>query len=100
MKYHKLVRGKIPVIIQSKGESCVAHVANEAEYREHSRKNVLKRSRSSLLIRAWKSLPISLRPSMSSLRIEAYDKDIVVVLRQKKAEKRYEFVKPLILVYS
>ena len=99
--YNKLVRDKIPNIIEEKGETPVIKVLNENDYKKELEKKLKEEYEEVLLAKDKKERLEELADMLEVIRTLALleDEDIqsVINIMDKKREKRGGFTKKLFL---
>lgn len=100
-KYNKLVRDKIPKIIENDGETPVVRVLNDNEYKKELEKKLKEEYEEVLLAKDKKERLEELADMLEVIRTLALleDEDIqsVINIMDKKREKRGGFTKKLFL---
>lgn len=97
MKYGKLVRDKIPEIIQAKGESVVFHVAEEAEYRKKLLAKLLEEAKEFVDDESPEELADVLEVIECIFDTWGFDRGAVEEIRLLKREQRGGFDERIIL---
>lgn len=97
MKYSKLVRDKIPEIIESKGEVCTTHIAGNEEYWEKLKEKLQEEIMEFLEDENEDELADVLEVLDAIITYKKFDKKDVLKLQKVKAEKRGGFEKRIIL---
>lgn len=100
-KYNKLVRDKIPEIIENDGETPVVRVLNDNEYKKELEKKLKEEYEEVLLAKDKKERLEELADMLEVIRMLALleDEDIqsVINIMDRKREKRGGFTKKLFL---
>jgi predicted house-cleaning noncanonical NTP pyrophosphatase (MazG superfamily) len=97
MKYHKLVRDKIPEIIKKKGKIPIIHIANEKEYWKGLKRKLREEVNEFLKNFNEEELADILEIIYAICDLKKIDKKGLEKLRKKKAKERGEFKKKIIL---
>jgi len=97
MKYNKLVRDKIPEIINNKGKIPVTHIADDEEYWEKL-KNKLKEEVDEFLEEDnEQELSDILEVLYAIYEFKGIDRDTLELIRKKKQEEKGGFKNKIIL---
>ncbi len=97
MKYHKLVRDKIPELITSKGEKVVTHIADEKEYEEKLIEKLEEEVVEFTSDRTSEELADILEVVYAIAEYNGVAKEKLEDIRLKKREERGGFEKRIIL---
>lgn len=97
MKYNKLVRDKIPAIIESKGETPIVHIASDEEYRQKLREKLQEEVDEYLDDSNEEELADILEVIYALGALNEVDRDELESIRKEKAQKRGAFKKKIIL---
>lgn len=100
MKYNKLIRDRIPEIIEAKGGRCSYHVASDDEYREKLYEKLEEESRELIEERNVNEIADVLEVLDAIMDLEGISGEEVEKIKQEKHEKRGGFEKKLILEES
>lgn len=96
-KYDKLVRDNIPDIIKSKGEECVARIAEQQEYAEKLREKLLEEVNEYLESGDKKELADILEVLHAICETEEMTWEDLEQMREEKLSQRGGFSKKIIL---
>lgn len=97
MKYHKLVRDKIPEHIRSKGEMVVSHVADDAEYWQKLKEKLLEEVQEFVKDESAGEIADLLEVIDAVVEYKHFDLKVIEEIKQKKAEERGRFKDRIIL---
>ncbi|NQU77923.1 nucleoside triphosphate pyrophosphohydrolase [Candidatus Falkowbacteria bacterium] len=97
MKYNKLVRDKIPEIIEQKGKAPVTHVADDEEYWQKLKEKIEEEVKEFIQDNNEEELVDILEVIYAICDFKNIDKKNLETKRLKKTEKRGGFVKKIIL---
>jgi predicted house-cleaning noncanonical NTP pyrophosphatase (MazG superfamily) len=97
MKYHKLVRDKIPEIIKKKDEKPIIHVANKREYWQALKEKLREEVDEFLKRPNREELADILEIIYAICDFKTIDKRELEKLRKKKAKERGKFKRRIIL---
>ncbi len=99
--FNKLVRDKIPQIIESNGETAVTRILNDDEYRKELYKKLLEESNEVINSKTSEEILLELSDVyevlLSICKLENKTIDDVINEANKKREKRGGFEKKLLL---
>lgn len=97
MKYNKLVRDKIPEIIKRDGNKSITHIADDQEYWEKLKEKLKEEVDEFLKNSTEEELADILEVIYAICDFKKIDRQKLELLRKKKAKKRGEFRKKIIL---
>jgi predicted house-cleaning noncanonical NTP pyrophosphatase (MazG superfamily) len=97
MKYDKLVRDKIPVILKQKGKNPVIHIANAEEYHGKLKEKLKEEVDEFLKSENMEELADVLEVIDAICKLKKIDKRKLELLRKKKKKERGGFEKRIIL---
>jgi predicted house-cleaning noncanonical NTP pyrophosphatase (MazG superfamily) len=97
MRYDKLVRDKIPEIIERKGEKALFHIADEAEYRSQLERKLKEETAEFLKDKNAEELADILEVVYALAATLNVSLEELERLRLKKAQERGDFKKRIIL---
>ncbi|MFC1742034.1 hypothetical protein ACFL3V_05860 [Nanoarchaeota archaeon] len=97
MRYNKLVRDKIPEIIQADNKTPIIRIADGPEYWERLKDKLLEEAHEFTEDETEKELADILEVINAICEHKNIDKDNLEQLRQERAEKRGAFSKRIIL---
>ena len=97
MKFDKLVRDKIPRIIQSNGEKTVIHIADDKEYWERLKEKLLEEVKEFSKNSNEEELVDVLEVIEGVCESKKFDKEEIEKIKKEKAEKRGKFKERIIL---
>jgi len=97
MKFDKLVRDKIPRIIQSNGEKTVIHIADDKEYWERLKEKLLEEVKEFSKNSNEEELVDVLEVIEGICEFKKFDKEEIEKIKKEKAEKRGKFKERIIL---
>ena len=100
MKYNKLIRDRIPEIIEEKGGTYKIHIADDNEYWEKLRKKLVEEVEEFLENEDKDEIADMLEVIYAILEYKNVSKEEIEEIRTEKAEKRGVFNKKLILEES
>lgn len=95
-KYNKLIRDRIPEIIESKGNSCTTAIMDDEEYRNKLSEKLVEEAKEFLESRSEEEMADVLEVFLALSR--AYDFQHIEELRVKKREERGGFDNKLLLL--
>ena len=95
--YDKLIRDKIPEIINSKGKNYAIRIAGDLEYKNMLRRKLLEEAEEFQDEPCKEELADVLEVFYAILQAEGFSLDDVEKVRQKKAAERGAFNKKIIL---
>lgn len=96
-RYDKLVRDKIPVIIEAKGKSVIAHVADDTEYWTKLKEKLQEEAAEFTTDDSVEELADLLEVIEAILIFKKIDRSQLEELRQRKAVERGGFEKRIVL---
>ena len=97
MKYNKLVRDKIPEIIKRDGNKPITHIADSQEYWEKLKEKLKEEVDEFLKNSTEEELADILEVIYAICDFKKINRQKLELLRKKKAKKRGEFRKKIIL---
>jgi predicted house-cleaning noncanonical NTP pyrophosphatase (MazG superfamily) len=97
MKYNKLVRDKIPEIIKRDGNKSITHIADDQEYWEKLKEKLKEEVDEFLKNSTKEEIADILEVIYAICDFKKIDRQKLELLRKKKAKKRGEFRKKIIL---
>jgi predicted house-cleaning noncanonical NTP pyrophosphatase (MazG superfamily) len=97
MKYDKLIRDRIPEIIEAKGEACVYHVASDDEYRRKLYEKLGEETSELATARDANEIADVLEVVDAIVELEGFSRDEVERVKREKFEKRGGFSRRFIL---
>lgn len=97
VKYNKLVRDKIPEIIQQKGGKCTIRIADEKEYWEKLRWKLREEMDEFLETQSEEELADLLEVIDAVIECKKFDRKKIELVKSKKVEERGRFEKRIIL---
>ncbi len=97
MKFNKLIRDKIPDIIQSHGKKPFTHIADDKEYWEGLKKKLLEESEEFFINSNEEELSDILEVIEGICEFKKFDNKKIEKIKKEKAEKRGKFKKRIIL---
>ena len=100
MRYDKLVRDRIPEIIESRGEKAVIHIADEKEYEAKLKEKLLEEVREFIGKTSIEELADIMEVIEAICEKYSFDKKELERVRTEKKEKRGGFSKKIILEES
>lgn len=100
MKYNKLVRDRIPEIIQEKGGKSVTHIASEDEYWKKLKEKLKEEADEFYKSESEDELADILEIINAICKFKSINMDNLEKLRKEKKEKRGGFEKRIILEES
>lgn len=96
-EYNKLVRDKIPEIIESKGEPVKFHVAAEAEYWEKLKEKFSEETAEFIKEANPEEMADVLEIIDAIIDCRRFDREEIELIKKEKASKRGRFEKRIIL---
>jgi predicted house-cleaning noncanonical NTP pyrophosphatase (MazG superfamily) len=97
MEYNKLVRDKIPEIIESKGKSPVVHIANKSEYWEKLKEKLQEEVSEYIEGENSEELTDILEVIEAMCDFKGINKNLLLNLKKEKATKKGKFKDKIIL---
>lgn len=97
MKYHKLVRNKIPEIIRKEGREPVTHIANDSEYWTELRRKLQEEVDEFLKDENQEELADILEVIEAIWMFKGFTLDDILEIKEKKARERGGFTERIIL---
>lgn len=97
MKYNKLVRDKIPEIIEQNKKSHITHIANDEEYWEKLKEKLKEEVDEFLKSSTEEELSDILEVIYAICDFKGISKHVLELLRQRKSKKKGGFKKRIIL---
>ena len=97
MRYNKLVRDKIPEIIEKDGLKPLIHTANDREYWEKLKQKLLEESKEFFKKSSEEEFADILEVLDAICEFKNFDQNKIKMIKKKKAEKRGRFSKRIIL---
>ncbi len=97
MKYNKLVRDKIPEIIKSRGDKCITHLADEAEYWQKLKEKLIEEVEEFVQDPSQEELADIYEVIEAIIEYKKFDKQEILQIQKEKAGKRGKFAKKIIL---
>jgi predicted house-cleaning noncanonical NTP pyrophosphatase (MazG superfamily) len=97
MKYNKLIRDKIPEIIEKNGQKAIIHIASNDEYKEKLREKLQEEVAEYLKSFEKEELADILEVIYALCEARDVSTDEIEKIRKKKANKRGKFKKRIIL---
>lgn len=97
VKYNKLVRDKIPQIIEQKGGKCTTRIADEKEFWEKLKWKLREEMDEFLEAQNEEELADLLEVVDTIIDCKGLDREKVKLIKSKKAEERGRFEKRIIL---
>jgi len=98
MNFNKLVRDKIPEILESKGSKIKTHICDDQEYLTRLRDKLLEEVNEFLEDETVEELADVLEVVYSLAKTKNINKDDLEKIRKEKSEKRGGFDEKIILV--
>jgi len=98
--YNKLVRDKIPSIIESKGESCSTHVADDNEYKLKLKEKLFEEVSEYVEIENIEELADILEVIDALIIDRGFDREEIDRVKNEKREKKGGFEDRIILEKS
>src|SRR5262245_30626771 len=96
-KYNKLIRDRIPEIIERKGEKFVTHIANDEEYRKHVLEKLAEEVKEYSEESALDEMADILEVIYTIIEFKKINREELEDIRQKKKDDRGGFSKRIIL---
>jgi predicted house-cleaning noncanonical NTP pyrophosphatase (MazG superfamily) len=100
MRYDKLVRDRIPDIIMAKGESCMTHIADEAEYEAKLFEKLREEANELVRDKSVGEIADVLEVIDAIAALKGFSKEEIDAIKQKKFEERGGFSGRVILEES
>lgn len=100
MKYDKLVRDRIPKIIQNGGGKAIIHIAGEKEYWQKMKKKLIEEAIEFFENEELKEITDILEILDAICVFKGFDKREIESLKKRRREKRGRFKKRIILEES
>ena len=100
MRYDKLVRDHIPDIIRAKGESCAAHIADDAEYEAKLFDKLREEAEELIRDKSIGEIADVLEVIDAITELKGFPKEEIEAVKQKKFEERGGFAGRIILEES
>ena len=97
MKYNKLVRDKIPEIIESKGGNAIYHLADNQEYWEKLKEKFLEEFDEFKEDESKEEFADLIEVLDAIFEYKNFDKQEITSIKNKKADERGKFNKRIIL---
>jgi len=97
MQYNKLVRDKIPEIIERNGDSAKVHTANDSEYLKKLKEKLLEEVKEFSKEETEEELADILEVIEALSEFKKFDKTKVLSIKESKATKSGKFAKRIIL---
>ena len=97
MKYHKLIRDKIPEYIRKKGGTPITHIADEVEYWQKLKEKLLEEIEEFKKKESGEEFADILEVLDAIADYKRFDKEEVLRIKTKKAEEKGKFKKRIIL---
>ena len=97
MKYNKLVRDKVPKVIERNGETPITHVADDEEYWEKLKQKLLEESKEFFEEPSEEELADILEVISAIKDFKNFDEEKIEEVRKKKAEEKGLFNEKIIL---
>lgn len=97
MKYNKLVRDKIPEIIEDGGTNVITHIASDDEYQQKLHEKLLEEVEEYLESHRTEELADILEVLYALCKIQNLSWEDLEKTRKEKAEERGAFTKHIIL---
>ncbi len=97
MKYDKLVRDRIPEIIEAKGERCAYHVASDDEYRQKLYEKLGEEASELAIARDASEVSDVLEVIDAIVELEGFSRNEIECVKREKFAKRGGFSKRYIL---
>ena len=97
MKYHKLVRDKVPDYIRGKGETPVTHIADDAEYGEKLKEKLVEEVEEFKRDESPEELADILEVLDAIVEHKGFDRKEIEKVKEAKAQQRGRFKDRIIL---
>jgi predicted house-cleaning noncanonical NTP pyrophosphatase (MazG superfamily) len=100
MRYDKLVRDRIPDIIEAKGGKCLTHIAGDAEYRTKLYEKLCEETEELIRDQTIGEVVDVLEVLDAIVSLEGFSAEEVATVKRRKLEDRGGFEKRIILEES